>query len=233
MVSVSVSIDQTAVAKLDALMIRVAKETPERLANEVQRAGIYICKAFKSRTKIAPKQIRPSEYRAEPSTVKPVYITAKNGRLLHRWSLTRKIGTPAQNHHNYFVYSDARRGKSGRMVGGNKSAERRELIQRHGQIFRRGLARKSWGWVAKGIYGGGASDMGDTSWKSLPRDRRDPRDWVRGIFANNGNAVSVRLLNKLDYALDALPPAAVNEGITAAVKRLEYNIAADLKRMGV
>lgn len=232
MVSVSVSIDQAAVARLDSLMQRVATETPKRLGKELQRAGIYICKAFKSRTKIAPKKIRPSEYRAEPSIEAPVYLT-KAGRLLHRWNLTRKVGTPAENTHAYYVYSDAHRGKGGKMVGANKAAEKRELLRLHGQILRRGLARKSWGWVAQGIYGGRASGMGDLSWKRRARDRRDPRDWVRGIFANHGTAASVQLLNKLDYALDALPPAAVNEGITAAVKRLEYNIAADLKRMGV
>ena len=116
------------------------------------------------------------------------------------------------------------------MVGKNVAAERRELLQFHGQITRRGLAKKSWGWVAQGIYNGGASGMGDLSWKRRPRDRRNPRDWVRGIFHNYGTTASVQLLNKLDYALDALPPAALNEGITAAVKRLEYNVAADIIR---
>lgn len=230
MMSVSVDIDRAAVDRLDALLSRVAAETPKRLGKELQRAGVYICKAFKSRTKIAPKKIPPSEYRAEPSTVKPVYIT-KNGRLLHRWSLTRKLGTPAQNHHNYFVYSDARRGKGGKMVGANKAAEKRELLRFHGQILRRGLAKKSWGWVAQGIYNGGAAGMGDLSWRKAKHDRRDPRDSVRGIFRQHSAGASVELLNRLDYALDALPPAALNEGITAAVNRLEHNINHHLERV--
>ena len=229
MMSLNVAIDEASVARLDSLMRRVATETPKRLGKELQRAGIYICKALKKRTKIAPKQIRPSEYRAEPSLDNPIYLT-KAGRLLHRWNLTKKVGTPAQSTHSHYVYSNARRGKGGKMVGKNAAAEKRELLRLHGQIARRGLAKKSWGWVAKGIYGGRASGMGDLSWKRRPRDRRDPRDWVRGIFANLGTASSVQLLNKLDYALDALPPAALNEGITAAVNRLEHNINHHLER---
>lgn len=232
MMSLNVAIDEASVARLDSLMRRVAAETPKRLGKEVQRAGIYICKAFKSRTKISPKKIPPSEYRAEPSPNPPRYAHSNSAdhRLLRRWRLTRKLGTPAENTHDYFVYTDARRGKNGKMVGKNAAAEKRELLRLHGQIARRGLARKSWGWVAKGIYGGRAAGMGDLSWKRRPRDRRDPRDWVRGIFANLGTASSVQLLNKLDYALDALPPAALNEGITAAVKRLEHNINHQLER---
>lgn len=231
MMSVSVDIDRASVDRLDSLMQRIAKETPGRVAKELQRAGVYICKAFKSRTKIAPKKIPPSEYRAEPSTARPKYLTAKNGRLLRRWKLTKKVGTPAQYTHSYFVYSNAHIGKSGHMVGANKSAEKRELIRYHGQIPRRGLARKSWGWAAQRIYGGNAAGMGDLSWKRRRRDRRDPRFWVRGIFSRHGTDASVLIYNHLDYALDALPPGALNEGITAAVNRLEHNINHHLERV--
>ena len=224
MTAVKINIVEASFARLDALMQRIATEMPERLANELRRAGIYICKAFKTRTKIAPKKIPPSEYRAVLSPNKPKYITAKDGRLLHRWQLTKKLGTPAQNTHFHYVYTKAHRNKRGKMVGANKGAEKRELLQFHGNILRRGLARKSWGWAAQRIYGGGASGMGDLSWKRRPRDRRDPRFWVRGIFSRHGTDASVHIVNKLDYILDALPPAALNEGITAAINKFEHNI---------
>ena len=40
----------------------------------------------------------------------------------------------------------------------------------------------------------------------------------------------MQLLNRLDYALDALPAGALNEGITAAVNRLEHNIDNHIQR---
>lgn len=231
MMSVSVDIDRAAVDRLDALLSRVAAETPGRLSRELRRAGVYICKALRARTKVAPKRIRASEYRAEPSVDRPHYITAKDGRILRRWIITKKLGTPAENTHHHYVYTNARRGKGGRMVGGNLAAERRELVRRYGLIVHRGLAKKSWGWVAQGIYNGGAAGMGDLSWRKAKHDRRDPRDSVRGIFRQHSAGASVELLNRLDYALDALPPAALNEGITAAVNRLEHNINHHLERV--
>lgn len=226
MVSVSAEIDQAAVARLDALINRIATEMPGRMASELRRAGIYICKALRKRTKVAPKRIPPREYLAVPSPNPPRYVHSNSaGRhLLRRWSLTKKLGTPDQNTHDYYVYTAAHRGKGGKMVGKSPAAEKRELLKLHGVIVRRGLAKKSWGWVANGLYAGGASGMGDLSWKRRPRDRRDPRDYVRGIFAKYANQASATLENRLDYALDSLPPGALNEGINAAVKRLEYNI---------
>ena len=229
MVSLSVNIDSAAVSRLDALLKRVSKETPRRLATEVRRAALYICAALKKRTKIAPKRIPANEYRAAPSNTPPKYIHGKDGRLLRRWSLTRLVGTSDEHTFDHGVTTSARRGKNGRMVGRSIAKERRELIAYHGQIAHRGLARKSWGWVAQGIYGG-AGGLGDLSWKRRKRDRRDPRDYVRGVFANYGAAASATLENRLDYALDALPAGALESGIDAAVKRLEYNISNHLER---
>lgn len=230
MVSVSVSIDQTAVAKLEGLLAHLAKAVPQRLAAETRRAGIYICQSLRSRTKVAPKRTRKSEYEASISTVPPKYIHSNSAhrRLLRRWTLTRKLGTPEQYTYHHYVYTDRHLGKGGRMVGGNRSAELRELLEQHGGISRAGLAKKSWGWVMKGIFNGAAA--GDISWKRTKSERRDPRDYVRGVFRKFAGGASVQLLNKLDYILDALKPGALDEGIIAAVKRLEHNVAADIMR---
>lgn len=233
MMSISVDIDRASVDRLDSLMQRIAKETPGRVAKELQRAGVYICKAFKSRTKIAPKNARPSEYRAVRDYGKAPYITNRAGRLLRRWRFTKLPGTSDEKTWIAYPYTDRRRGRNGRMTGGSKSAEIREILTVSGlrPITRRGLAKKSWGWVAQGIYNGGAAGMGDLSWRRRKRDRRDPRDYVRGVFRRFAGGALVQLLNKLDYALDALPPGVLNEGITAAVNRLEYNINHHLERM--
>ena len=232
MVEVSVEVDPASLARLDDLLERISKECPQRLVAELRRAGIYLCKSFKTRTKKAPKKIPKNEYRAAVSTLPPKYIHSNSAhhRLLRRWSLTRKIGTPAESTYHYYVYTDRHRAKGGRMQGGSLAAERRELLKLHGAIPRAGLAQKSWGWVAQGIYNN-AAGMGDLSWKRRRRERRDPRDYVRGLFLRFGADASVTLMNKLDYILAALPPSAINEGIAAAMNKLDYNMAAYLAQI--
>lgn len=230
MVDVSVEIDPAAVARLDSLLERVEKETPERLAIELKRAGIYICGAFKKRSKVAPKRTRANEYRAIPSPIPPRYIhsNSQGRRLLRRWQLTRKLGTPAEYTKQHYVYTNAHRGKGGKMVGKSAAQEKRELLKHHGGIPRAGLAKKSWGWIAAGIGGSGAET--NLTQKARRGVRRDPRQAVKGIFRRFTSGAEVLLLNRLDYALDALPAGALNEGLTAAVNRLEHNIDNHIQR---
>lgn len=229
MVAVTMEIDQAAVAKLDALLSRVAAETPRRLATETRRAALYICQALKSRTIVAPKRARANEVHAIPSPVPPRYIHSNSAGhpLLRRWQLTRKVGTPDAYTKHHYVYTAAHRAKGGKMVGKNQAKERAELLRLHAGIARRGLAKKSWGWIAKGIYGGTADDL---SWKKTRGERRDPRNYVRGMFQKSASGAFAAIENHLDYALDALKPGALADGINAATKRLEYNILNHIER---
>ena len=230
MVSVSVNIDQQAVARLDGLLRRIATECPRRLATETRRAALYICQSLRSRTKVAPERIRPREYAANISAVPPKYIHSNSAhhKLLRRWTLARKIGTPDAYAMHYYVYTERRRGKNGRMVGGDKAAEKEKLILQHGGIPRAGLAKKSWGWIAQKIYSG--ANMGDLSWKRKKGERRDPRHYVRGLFRKAAGGAFAEIANHLDYALAALKPGAIPEAITAATKRLEHNIRNHIER---
>lgn len=229
MVAVTMEIDQAAVAKLDALLSRVAVDEPRRLATETRRAALYICQALKSRTIVAPKRARANEVHAIPSPVPPRYIHSNSAGhpLLRRWQLTRKVGTPDAYTKHHYVYTAAHRAKGGKMVGKNQAKERAELLRLHAGIARRGLAKKSWGWIAKGIYGGTADDL---SWKKTRGERRDPRNYVRGIFRKSASGAFAAIENHLDYALDALKPGALADGINAATKRLEYNILNHIER---
>lgn len=228
MVDMGIDIDAAAVAGLDDLLSRIAAETPRKLGTETRRAAIYICQALRARTKKAPKRMRPNEYSAEPSNVPPRYVHSNSaGRhLLRRWSLTRKLGTPDQYTKHHYVYTNARRGKGGRMVGKSSAQERRELVRNHGGISRAGLAKKSWGWVMKQIYN--AAPVSDIAWKKTKGERRDPRQYVKGIFTQVASGAMAQIDNSLDYILDALPPGAVGEAIEAATKRMEYNVSEGL-----
>jgi hypothetical protein len=184
---------------------------------------------LRKRTKKAPKRIRKREYLAASSDKHPKYINASNGRLLRRWSLTRKLGTPAEYTRHHYVYTDARKGKNGKRVGRNRAAERAELLRVHGLIPRAGLAKKSWGWVMKKIYDG--SNVGNVSWNRIKGEIRDPRTYVNGEYKASSKGAFARILNKLDYIRDALPPGAVAAAIDAASKRMEYNIRKRIERL--
>lgn len=230
MVSVTCDVDQAAIDHLDALIDRVRSEMPGRLAAETRRAAIYVCQSLRSRTKVAPKRIRAPEYAATISVVAPKYIHSNSAgrRLLRRWTLARKLGTPDAYAKHYYVYTDRHRGKNGRMVGGSRSAELRELLQQHGGIPRSGLAKLSWGWVMKQIYGGASADF---TWKPRRGERRDPRMDVKGVFSKSRTGALALIHNALDYISDALAPGALTESINAATRRMEYNIAAELSKV--
>ena len=229
MVKTAVEIDRAALARLEAVLAKVGRETPRRLATETRRAALYVCQALKKRTRKAPKRIRRNEWEAEPSPRPPRYVHSNSaGRaLLRRWSLTRKRGTPAAYTRDHFVYTKARRGRGGRMVGKSVAGELRELIARHGGISRPGLAKLSWGWIAKRIYN--ASAEGDLSFKR-GKIRRDPRRAVSGKFARDPRGAMAELVNALDYIAAACPAAAVSEAVEAAAKRLEHNIEKHIER---
>lgn len=228
MVKVSINAGNEAVADFANLLRRIEKENPRRLKTETRRAALYICQALKKRTKKAPKRIRKGEYNATPSPKPPRYIHARgSGKpLLRRWRLTRKAGTPDAYSKDYFVYTKARRNKRGKMVGKNQAQERSELIREHGGISRSGLAKQSWGWVAKGIYGAAAA----APWKRTRREKRDPRNYVKGLFQKSAIGADARLINKLDYILEATPPSQVIAALKAAHSRLEHNISKSIER---
>ena len=230
MVDVSCEIDRAAVARLDGLLSRIERETPKRLATETRRAAIYICTSLRARTKKAPKRAPLREMRAEPSWEPPRYIHSNSAghRLLRRWALWRKLGTPAQYVNHHYVYTKAHRGRDGRMVGKSPASERRELFRLHGGISRAGLAKLSWGWLMKQIYGGAAA--GDISWKRTKGERRDPRRYVTGLFLRAANGATAVIRNGLDYILDALPAGALPAAMDAASKRLEHNILNNIER---
>lgn len=227
---VDVSVDQAAIKQVGSMLERIAAQSPKRLTSELRRAAIYVCQSLRSRTKKAPKKIRRGEYAAVPSDKHPKYINANNGQLMRRWALTRKLNTPKEYTRHYYVFTNARRGKNGKRVGRNRAAEKRELLKYHSNIPHAGLAKASWGWVMKDIY----SKMGAeaVTWKRGKVQVRDPMKFVKGMFkALQGLGAEARIVNRLDYIRKALKPGAIPEAMTAAAKRLEYNITKHIERV--
>lgn len=231
MVGVSVQVDEVALKRLSDVLERVRREVPGRLATETRRAALYICRSLKARTRKAPKKIPKAEWRAEPSVNPPRYAHSNSaGRaLLRRWTLWRKLGTPAAYARDHFVYTKAHRAKNGRMVGKHAAEEVRELLQRHGGIPNAGLAKASWGWTAKRIYNSADAGALMVAWRTK-KWRRDPRRAVAGVFKRFPDGGAAQILNRLDGILAACPPAAVGEAVLAAANRLEHNIMNHIER---
>ena len=229
MFTATVDIDQAAVKRLEALFDFIEKETPLVAADQVRRAGIYICKSLAARTPVAPKRVRNGEYRAGVSPNWPHYLTTPRG-LLRRWRLTRKLGTPAQYTRDHYVYTSAHRGKGGSMVGKRDAEERRELLLYHGGIARRGIAKKSWGWIAHQIYAQDSSGFGDLSYKRTRGERRDPRAAAKGAFLQERNKATAKIMDMLDYIGAIVPQGTVNEAFNAAVNKLEHNLSTHLEK---
>lgn len=229
MVGISCTIDRAAIARLDAVLMRVQREAPKTLATETRRAAVYICQSLRARTKQAPKNIRPSEYKAERVRDKAPYITKPDGQVLRRWKFTHLPGTSAAKSWIRYPYTERRRGANGRMFGGSKTAEIREMQTALGfrPIARRGLAKKSWGWIMRQLHAGADADV---SWKRTKGERRDPRQYVKGMFARLAGGAAAQIKNALDYIFDALRPGALPEAIDAASKRLEHNVAQAIER---
>ena len=230
MAALSLIYSRESIARLDSLLSQIQREAPQRLASETRRAAIYICQSLRARTRKAPKRARASEMLAIPSPIPPRYIHSNSAhhRLLRRWQLTRKVGTPDQYTKQHYVYTDAHRAKNGKMVGKSTGEERRELFRRHGLISRPGLAKKSWGWIMKQIFSG--ADAADITWKRTKGERRDPRQAVKGLFTRFKTGATAQIRNSLDYILAALHPGALREAIDAAAKRLQYNISQTVER---
>lgn len=241
MVSISANIDKAAVDGINQLLNKIAEKSPEQLAKATKMTGIALCQSLRKNTIAAPKKItrRRQEYLATSKDVKkPPYLTYWKGKRLdkslHRWRLTRKIGTPAESTHYYFVYSQpigaVRSGKRKRVS--DIMAERRELLKYHGDIQHAGLAKQSWGWAAKGIFNGTTEDV---SYKRRKHDRRDPRKDVSGesktwVTGKNSGTTEVSIENKIDYIQDAMKPGAVEQSVKSAIANMEWKFQDVLKQ---
>lgn len=112
------------------------------------------------------------------------------------------------------------------MVGKHLAQERHELLQQHGGIPRHGLAKKSWGWIAKQIYN--AVGIEDLAYKPRKGEVRDPRKAINGVFKRLTTGGEAVLQNKLDYIMEALQPGALNEAVVAATQNLSRSVEASL-----
>ena len=154
MISISVDIDQAATQRLERLFLRFEREMPERIAGATRRAGIYVLNSLKARTIKAPKKMRSGEYSLK--AIKGGYVTRMDD-VIHLWEFVHLPGTTDAKRKVYGAYATRERSKATKWKwrGLKAAEERREIVNARDllKIRRAGLAKLSWGWIAKQVLG--------------------------------------------------------------------------------
>lgn len=214
---------------MDAIK-RASANFPNSAEKWVKKAALAVCRSMRARTKKAPKSIPQREYSARPSSTWPKYITKKDGTVLHRWDLTKKVGTPKEDTYRYFVYAHAKTNRRGMLVK-DLAGEKRELLKFHGKIPRAGLAKLSWGWAMNKIVSG--SDV-NVRYHRRKGDKRNPVHAItadfRKVAINGERGAEVLIENALDYIRSAVSQSALSESISAASNAINAQIDKALLR---
>lgn len=241
MIGVTANVDEASIRKLNGALAKLQEAGVKIAANAPKLIAANMCQSLRRRTNQAPKKARRREMAMSVSLNPPRYITYKNGKPLpvaiHRWSLTRLLGTHNQMTKDYFVYAHFRHTKAGK-ISKDLSAERRELIEQHGGIARAGLAKQTWNWIRARILNNGKERAyepppGKGKSQYTKRMRRDPKKAVKGVYKNVGSGKKsgafAEIDNNLSYIADAMKPGAVEEASEKAVnkyvKKLELELA--------
>jgi len=214
--NISANVSAESVAYMNQAMRQMEKDFGKGVKLMPKQISVDVCNSLKSKTKKAPKRARPKEYDLVISPVPPRYITTKRG-VLHRWQLTRKLGTPDQYVRQYYAYAHLKHNKAGRIVK-DLAAEKAEIRKYHLGISRAGLAKKSFDWIKGEIKGGGA----DMVWTRRKGERRDPRRSVDGKYVKTSDGASATIDNRLDYIRAALKPMAVEQAMKDAIAKRAF-----------
>lgn len=229
--TVSAGVSQRDLDAFSSACRRFHDEMGNSLKVAARRGVLTLIRSLRARTLKAPEKARKREFRVSRYEGSgPHYVTnprsgknathgRANGLVLHRWTLTRRVGTPKENVHHYFAYARLRHGRHGKVVS-DLAAERREIALHHTGVRMHGLARKSWGWFMQRFIGG-TTGGGNPNAKVRP-------DMVDGHFSvrrgGETEAVDVLVHNRLKYIADAMRPGAVAEAVRVATKTINDRI---------
>lgn len=222
---VDVQAQVTGGADINLALAAFSNALGEGAATAPKVAAMSVCNSMRARTKKAPKRARPNEYRLELHPDPPRYITYKDGRKLdrplHRWLVTRKLGTPDQYTKSAFAYVGIKTDRKGRPVK-NLAAEKAELRKFQLGIFHAGLAKQSWNWSKGEISGKGKG----TVWKKRRNDLRNPKDSVSGSYRRDASVTTsggvAEIHNRLDYISAAMPSGAEDAALSAAARDIMH-----------
>ena len=230
-------VSERGIADFNKALSRYQAETQRDMRGALRSATIDLVKSLRALTRKAPKVVPRKDVRWGESD--PKYITGKDGRQFRRVVVSRWFGgKKKQSVHWQLVQTKYRARKTARGVSESwtesKATMLREARQRFGGIRQWGLAKKSWGWFMKSLFGksmqdenpkalikpsmvdGGIQEFRET----LPDGTVDPSAPIR---------CDIDIVNRLGYIKKAMPPGALAVAVQKATNSINHKIGEGLR----
>lgn len=230
-------VSERGIADFVKALSRYQAETQRDMRGALRSATIDLVKSLRARTRKAPKIVPREDVRFGESD--PKYITGKDGRQFRRVVVSRWFGgKKKQSVHWQLVQTKYRARKTARGVSESwtesKATMLREARQRFGGIRQWGLAKKSWGWFMKSLFGksmqdenpkalikpsmvdGGIQEFRET----LPDGTVDPSAPIR---------CDIDIVNRLGYIKKAMPPGVLAVAVQKATNSINHKISDGLR----
>lgn len=181
------------------------REMHKSMQESLRRCTIDLLKSIRARTIQSKKKRRVEQVRRNG---KPLWVTGKYGKFKGQHVKMFRVNV----HEKWKI-----------KVGSKISEVRKYPIA---QIRRRGLAKRSWGWVMHQLFNQAAKSQGD--------DRRIYAKALRAKWTDDHQVVKCDIANALDYIRSAVPGGAVREAMAAATalitKKIELALERDAKK---
>ena len=221
---------------------RYQAETQRDMRGALRSAAIDLVKSLRARTRKAPKIVPREDVRWGESD--PKYITGTKGRakgMLFRRVVVKRWFLGKQN--TRVKWQPVKMAYHGRRTKGGGVSESwteakaimlREARYRFGGIRKWGLAKKSWGWFMKSLFGTSVQD-------------ENPKALVKPSMVDGGiqeyhetlpdgtvdqsapMRCDIDIVNRLDYIRKALVPGALAVAVQKATNSINHKIDEGLR----
>lgn len=234
-------ISERAVADFVKALSRYQAETQRDMRSALRSATVDLVKSLRAQTRKAPKVVPRED--ARWGEADPKYITAPDGRQYRRVVISRWYhGARVQRVHWQLVQTRYRTRmgmRNGNWQGIVKASEAtpamlREARQRYGRVRQWGLARKSWGWFMKSLFGRSVQDENPkarVSSEMVGGGIQEFRETLPDGTVDNSAPIrcDIDIVNRLDYVRKAMPPGAVAIAVQRATNSINHKISEGLR----
>ena len=230
-------VSERGIADFVKALSRYQAETQRDMRGAIRSATIDLVKSLRALTRKAPKVVPREDVRFGESD--PKYITGKDGRQFRRVVVSRwSAGKRKQSVHWQFVQTRYRSRKTARGVSESwteaKATMLREARYRFGGIRQWGLAKKSWGWFMKSLFGKSTQDENP---KALIKPSmvdggiQEFRETLPDGTVDSSAPIrcDIDIVNRLGYIKKAMPPGALAVAVQKATNSINHKISEGLR----
>ena len=234
-------ISERAVADFTAALARYQAETQRDMRSALRSATIDLVKSLRAQTRKAPKIVPRDDVRWGDAD--PKYITGRDGRQFRRVVVARWFHgnrrqlvrwQPVEN--RYRTRMGMRNGNYQGIVKASEAtpAMLRSARQNFGKVRQWGLAKKSWGWFMKSLFGASMQDENPAARvnsEMVGGGIREFREALPDGTVDNSAPIrcDIDIVNRLDYVRKAMPPGAVAVAVQRATNSINKKVTDGLR----